>query len=304
MSGYLISIIVFGGVWAILAVSLNLLTGEAGLVSLGQAAFFALGAYTSALLALRAELPFLACLAISALVGGVLTGALGLLALRVRDDFLVFTTIGVNFLVVAVFQYFEAFGGALGLVALPFAEVAGVRLTPQRYAWLVLAVLGLVVAASFALRRTWLGTGLAALREDEQAARALGIPTRAYKVVAFALAGVVAGLAGGLYAFYLGSVFPQNFGFLVSIQVMAMLVLGGLGTLAGAVIGAFLLTALPEVLRPLADYRYTILGLILILVVMVAPDGLVGVARRWLTSLRRRGGQAETTPPAGSEARP
>lgn len=295
MSGYLISIIVFGGIWAILAISLNMLTGEAGQVSLGQAAFFALGAYTSAMLTLRTDLPFLACLALSALVGTVLTGALGLLALRVQEDFLVFTTIGVNFLVVALFQYFDVFGGASGLVGLPFAEIGGVILNPAQYAWMVLSTLALVVAGVVGLRRTWLGLGLTALREDEDAARALGVPTRAYKVVAFAAAGLIAGLAGGLYAFYLGSVFPQNFGFLVSIQVMAMLVLGGLGTLRGAILGAFLLTALPEVLRPIADYRYTVLGLVLVVIVMVAPDGLIGVLDRGVSRWRDRTRRAEGT---------
>lgn len=288
MSDYITTIIIFGGIWAVLAVSLNLLTGEAGQVSLGQAAFFAIGAYTSALVAIRMNLPFLVCLLLSAVVAGVLTGALGLLALRVRDDFLVFTTIGVNFLVVALFQNFKVFGATLGLVGMPFAEIGGKLLTPSAFAVVVGLSLAVVCVAALLLRRTWLGTGFTALREDEQAARMVGIPTRAFKVCAFAISGTIAGLAGGLYAFYLGSVFPQNFNFIISIQVMAMLVLGGLGTLRGAVVGALILTALPELLRPLADYRYTIFGAVLVIVVMFVPDGLAGLWDRLRTGVKLR----------------
>ncbi len=296
MSDYIITIMIFGGIWSILAVSLNLLTGEAGQVSLGQAAFFAIGAYTSALVAIRMNLPFVVCLVLSAVIAGVFTGVFGLLALRVREDFLVFTTIGVNFLVVALFQNFKVFGGTLGLVGMPFAEIGGKVLTPLMFAVAVALLLALVCIGALLLRRTWLGTGFTALREDEQAARMVGIPTRAFKVFAFAISGVVAGLGGGLYAFYLGSVFPQNFNFLISIQVMAMLVLGGLGTLRGAVVGALILTALPELLRPLADYRYTIFGAVLVLVVMFAPDGITGL---WDRARRRD----MSTWPAGSAAK-
>jgi len=294
MSGYVVSILVFGGIWAILALSLNLLTGDAGQVSLGQAAFFAIGAYSAAIMSLRFGLPFLLCLVIAAILTGILTGVLGLLALRLRDDFLVFTTIGLNFLVVAVVQYFDYFGGALGLVGLPFAAIFGFVLDPTTYAYFVLACLVLVVVAVSLIRRTWLGLGFTALKEDEEAARMIGVPTKAFKVVAFALSGVIAGIAGCLYAFYLGSVFPQNFGFLVSIQVMAMVVLGGLGTIRGSILGAFLLTALPEILRPLAEYRYSIFGLVLVLVVMFAPDGLAGLGSRtrsWIHRLVHRSGE-------------
>lgn len=277
MNEYVITIVIFGGIWAILTLSLNLLAGEAGLVSLGQAAFFAFGAYTTAYLGMEHQVSFVPALLISAAVGCVLTGALGLLALRVRDDLLVFTTIGVNFLTVALLASTDELGGDSGLVAIPFPEIGGQILDPNAYALVVAGILAVCCAVAWLLRGTWLGLGWNAVRDDETAARMLGVPSRVLKVLAFAVSGALAGLAGGLYAAYLGSVFPQNFDFLLSVQVMAMLVLGGLGTIRGAVIGALVLTAIPELLRPMADYRYTMYGAVLVLIVMFFPGGIVGV---------------------------
>lgn len=276
MSGYVLSVIASAGIWAILTLSLNVVTGYAGQVSLGQAAFFAIGAYAAAMLATREGASFVVGLLGGMAVTGVVAAALGLLALRVRDDFLVFATIGINFIVVALLQYTDTFGGSLGIVGIPIPAVAGVTLTVGPLAWLIVALTLAVGAALLWLERSWLGYGFAALRQDELAARAMGVPTALLKVVAFGVSGVVAGLSGALYAYYLGSVFPQNFVFIISIQVMAMLVLGGLGTVPGAIAGAAVLTALPELLRPLADYRYTIFGLVLVLTVSFIPGGLLG----------------------------
>jgi len=276
MSAYVLSIIASGGVWAILTLSLNLVTGYAGQVSLGQAAFLAIGAYAAAMLSTRTGFGFVPAVLAAMAITAVASATLGLLALRVKDDFLVFATIGVNFIVVAILQYTDAFGGAQGIVAIPLPAIGPVTLQIGAYAGLVVALALLAGFASRWVERSWLGYGFAAVRQDELAARTIGVPAAQLKVVAFALAGLLAGLAGALYAYFLGNVFPQNFAFVISIQVMAMLVLGGLGTVPGAIVGAAVLTALPEILRPLADYRYTIFGLVLVITVSFLPGGIMG----------------------------
>jgi len=291
MSAYVLSIIASGGVWAILTLSLNLVTGYAGQVSLGQAAFLAIGAYAAAMLSTRTGFGFVPAVLAAMAITAVASATLGLLALRVKDDFLVFATIGVNFIVVAILQYTDTFGGAQGIVAIPAAAIGPATLQIGAYAGLVVALALLAAFASRWIERSWLGHGFAAVRQDELAARAMGVPAARLKVVAFALAGLLAGLAGALYAYFLGNVFPQNFAFFISIQVMAMLVLGGLGTVPGAIVGASVLTALPEILRPLADYRYTIFGLVLVITVSFLPGGIMGhggLLNRALGRLRPR----------------
>lgn len=296
MSGYLLSVITSGAIWAILTMSLNVVSGYAGQVSLGHAAFFAIGAYAAAMVGDRLGWTMLPALGAGIVATGVGAALIGLLALRVREDFLVFVTIGVNFIVVAVLQYTAWFGGASGIVALPIPSLGGLQLDVGQLTAFVVALALAIAALLLWLERSWLGYGFAAVREDEDAARAAGVPVAPLKVAAFGIAGLVAGASGAMYAFYLGNVFPQSFGFIVSITVMAMLVLGGLGTIPGAIVGAAVLIALPEVLRGAADYRYTIFGLVLVLVVMFVPGGLVGrdgLAARALAAVAgRRGARA------------
>jgi branched-chain amino acid transport system permease protein len=294
MSAYVLSVMTSAAIWAILAMSLNVVTGYAGQVSLGQAAFFAIGAYAAAMVGDRLDWTMLPALGVAVVVTGVAGALIGVLALRVRDDFLVFVTIGINFIVVAILQYTDAFGGAEGIVALPVPSLLGEQLDPEGLAMFAIALALAIAALLLWLERSWTGYGFAAVREDEAAARACGVPVALMKLVAFGISGLVAGAAGGLYAYFLGNVFPQHFGFLVSITVMAMLVLGGLGTVQGAIVGAAVLTALPELLRVVADYRYTIFGIVLVLTVSFVGGGLVGrggLAARALGAVPRRGGQ-------------
>jgi branched-chain amino acid transport system permease protein len=292
ISGYVISVAVFVGIWVTLALSLNILTGYAGQVSLGHAAFFGIGAYTSAVLAVRYGMPFwldfLGAIVITGLVGTVL----GLPSLRVRHDFLVLATMGVNFVVVAIFKYVDFFGGAMGLVNIPAPSLFGATFrggTPYLalawayafFAWLV----------SWYLSKTWTGLAFQTVRIDEDAAAAVGVSVPRFKIYAFGISAALAGGAGSLYGHFIGSVFPDTFVFVESIAILSMVIFGGVGTLRGPIVGAIILKAAPEVLRFVQDYRFTIYGALLVLMMLFQPMGLIGDGSwlwRSLTRLFRR----------------
>ncbi len=274
--GYLISIATFACIWAVLALSLNILTGYAGQVSLGHAAFFGIGAYASAMLTVKAGWPFWPAFLAAILITGLVGGVLGLPSLRVRHDFLVLATMGVNFVVVAVFKYVAFFGGAMGIIGIKKPTLFGM---PLRGVWFLLLAgtyLALTLWLSHYLSRTWAGLGFATVREDEGAAEAVGVSVPRFKIYAFAISAALAGGAGSLYAHFLGSVFPDHFVFVESIGIMSMVVFGGIGTLRGPVVGAFILKALPEYLRVVGDYRYAIYGGVLVLMMIFQPQGLLG----------------------------
>jgi len=277
ISGYVISVAVFVGIWVSLALSLNILTGYAGQVSLGHAAFFGIGAYTSAVLAVRYGIPFwidfLGAFVITGLVGTVL----GLPSLRVRHDFLVLATIGINFVVVAVFKYVDFFGGAMGLVNIPAPSLFGATFrggTP--YLALVWGYAFFVWLASWYLSRTWAGLAFHTVRIDEDAAAAVGVSVPRFKIYAFAISAALAGGAGSLYGHFIGSVFPDTFVFVESIAILSMVIFGGVGTLRGPILGAIILKAAPEMLRFVQDYRFTIYGALLVLMMLFQPMGLIG----------------------------
>ncbi len=274
--GYLISIATFACIWAVLALSLNILTGYAGQVSLGHAAFFGIGAYASAMLTVKAGWSFWPAFVAAILITGIVGGFLGLPSLRVRHDFLVLATIGINFVVVAVFKYVNFFGGALGIIGIKKPAILGWVLRGPWFLLLTVLYLVATLGLSAYLSRTWAGLALTALREDEDAAEAVGVSVPRFKIYAFAISAALAGGAGSLYAHFLGSVFPDHFAFVESIGMMSMVVFGGIGTLRGPVVGAFILKALPEYLRFAGDYRYAIYGGVLVLMMLFQPQGIIG----------------------------
>ncbi|RMF27321.1 MAG: branched-chain amino acid ABC transporter permease, partial [Chloroflexi bacterium] len=217
LSGYVISILIFAGIWTALTLSLNILTGYAGQVSLGHAAFFGIGAYTSALLAVRYGWPFLPALLAAMVVTGLVGGFLGLPSLRVRHDFLVLATMGINFVVVALFKYVDFFGGSLGIIGIQKPVLLGHRIQGGGYLLLVWLYAGLAIVLSLYVARAWVGLALHTVREDEEAAEAVGVSVPRFKIYAFILSGLLAGGAGSLYAHFLGSVFPDHFAFAESI---------------------------------------------------------------------------------------
>lgn len=277
ISGYVISVAVFVGIWVALALSLNILTGYAGQVSLGHAAFFGIGAYTSAVLAVRYSMPFWADFLGAVVITGLVGTVLGLPSLRVRHDFLVLATMGINFVVVAVFKYVDFFGGAMGLVNIPAPSLFGATFrggTP--YLALVWVYATFTWLVSWYLSKTWAGLAFHTVRIDEAAAAAVGVSVPRFKIYAFGISAALAGGAGSLYGHFIGSVFPDTFVFVESIAALSMVIFGGVGTLRGPILGAIILKAAPEMLRFVQDYRFTIYGALLVLMMLFQPMGLIG----------------------------
>lgn len=276
MSGYVVTILITIAIYAILAHSLNVITGHAGQISLGHAAFFGIGAYTAGLLYAKAGLPFWLDVPLAALVAGTVGALLGIPCLRVRDDFLAITTMGINFVVEAVFLYIPFFGGAMGIGGINLPMWFGREVTKSEYLFLILGVLLLLYALDFRLGRSWIGLAWASIREDEQAASAMGVDVVRFKVMAFVLGSALAGLAGGFYAHFLTFIMPQNFGFGQSIVILCMVVFGGIGTRWGPLLGAVVLGVLPEISRPIMEYRTLVYGLLLLGIMRFQPGGLLG----------------------------
>ena len=264
------------GIMVILALSINIITGYAGQPTLGHAAFLGIGAYASALLTTTHGLSFWLALPLSALIAATIGFVVGLASLRVRADFLAITTMGINFVVVAVFLYSPYFGGALGIGNIPAPVILGSKLGKPGY--LVLVIIAAALTALFCrlLERSWAGLALGAIRDDETAAEAMGIDVRKSKLLAFVLGTGLAGMAGSLYAHHITFISATDFGFPFSMTILTMAVFGGLGTISGAVAGALVLGLAPEVFRPIAEYRMLVYGALLVIMMMFQPAGLLG----------------------------
>lgn len=279
------------GIYAVLALSLNLIVGEAGQPSIGHAAFLGIGAYTAAILNTRYGVPFWLDAPVAALVTGTVGAALGAISLRLRADFLAIATIGINFVVVAIFQYVDLFGGALGIGGIEPPVFFGQSLEATGYFVLTWTIVLVVTLLMRYLQRSWLGYGLRALRDNEAAASASGIHVAGYKMTAFVISTALAGLAGSLYAHFMTFISPGDFQFVESVTILAMVVLGGRGSVGGVLLGAILLGIAPEVFRPLADYRLLVYGAVLVAIMRLQPAGLLGPGsflRRWLAGLRAK----------------
>ena len=276
MSSYLITILTIIAIHAIVVCGLNVIVGYAGQISLGHAAFFGIGAYAAALLATKAGLSFWAALPIVLFISGLVGLLLGLPSLRVRDDFLAITTIGINFIVEAIFLYIPFFGGALGIGGIPRIFMFGIKLKGIAFFCLCIFFLILVLIVCWWFTQSWAGLACFALREEEEAASSMGISPVRFKLLAFVVGTAMAGLGGALYAHYMRFISATDFSFPVSIALLSTIVLGGMGTLWGPVLGAVILGALPEVFRPLVDYRMLFYMVLLLLMIRFQPGGLLG----------------------------
>ena len=280
MSAYAYSVLAIVGINIMLAVSLNMITGFCGQFSLGHAAFYGSGAYAAASLA-AAGLPLPAALLAGIIVAGVLGFMVGFASLRLRDDFLAVTTIGVSFLFVGFVRKQHWLGAEMGISRIP-----PTGLGMEGNALLILTCAFATIAGSLYVRRSWMGFALRAVGDDENTARTVGIPVSAYKLVAFTLGTAIAGLAGGLYAYFTQFIVPDSFGFVVSVTLMAMVVVGGIGSTLGVVAAAIILTLLPEAFRFINEYRLLIFGGLLVLVLRFAPEGLAGLGHSVLRPRR------------------
>jgi branched-chain amino acid transport system permease protein len=302
LNPYYYQVLVLIGINVILAVSLNLINGFTGLFSIGHAGFMAVGAYVSAAVSVYGGVPIHAALdsvlgpAVASLV--VLAAALaaaatsaaaaglvvGIPALRLKSDYLAIATLGFGEIIRVVILNLDVVGGARGFGDIP---------PLVNFFWVYLFV-GVTVVTVHRMVRSTSGLGFLAVREDELAADVMGIDATRYKVTAFVVGSFFAGIAGGLFAHFLTYLHTNSFTFLRSIEIIVMVVLGGMGSITGSVAAAGLLTVLPEVLRPLKAFRMVIYSLLLIVLMLTRPQGVFGqrelsvgpILRRW----RARGG--------------
>lgn len=289
MAAYVLHLAILAGIYIILAVSLNLIIGYAGQVSLGHAAFYGVGAYVSALLSLHLSAPFPVCLLLAGLAAGALGLGLGLPTLRLKEDYLAIVTLGFGVIVDIILLNLEVTGGPDGLVGIPAPQILGLSFRAQpRYLGLVAVLSVLVLTLAVSLVRSYHGRALRAIRDHETTAQVMGINTPAYKIAVFSLAAALAGLAGSLYAHYITFINPESFGLHTSILVLSMVILGGMGSLAGSVVGALLLTVLPELFRQFKDYQDLAYGALLVILLIFRPQGLLGGGKLSLKFLQKK----------------
>ena len=270
---YEISLLTTTAIAVMFALSLNLITGFCGQISLGHAAFLGVGAYTSAMLC-KAGLPFLLTIPVSMLLAGALGVLVGIASLRVRADFLAITTMGVGFLFVGLVRQQEWLGGEMGLSSFPTSG-----LSKSGFMLLCLVMAGLTMAISLYIQRAWIGRVFNGIAEDEDTMRVLGIDVPRYKLAAFAIGTALAGAAGALYASNLKFIGPDSFGFVESVTVLSMVVIGGIGSVVWVAIAAALLSVLPGWFQFIGDYKLLVYGSLLFAMMRFSPHGLAGIVQ-------------------------
>ncbi|MGZ3578406.1 MAG: branched-chain amino acid ABC transporter permease [Syntrophales bacterium] len=290
--GYIVNVLIFVGIYTILAVALNLLLGLAGQISLGQAAFFGLGAYISGVLtATYAANPWVA-MVVAVIVVGIIAFVLGFPILKLRGHYLAMATLGMGIIVYIVFnETVDITGGPSGLPGIPNLSICGIIFnTDMKNYYLVWSFAIIAILLSVNLSASRIGRALRAIHDSEVAARILGVNVRLLKAQIFTVSGILSALAGSLYAHTVQFISPASFGFNVSIELLTMVIIGGLGSIYGSFLGAAILTLLPELFRTLQDYDIVVYGIVLIVMTMFMPGGLVrGVpllARFLLAKLR------------------
>jgi branched-chain amino acid transport system permease protein len=289
IQGYWLYVVIMGLYYAVLASSWSLLAGYVGKLSFAHAAFAATGAYTSAILVLNLRIsPFLG-LPAGALMGGIIGFLIGILCLRMSGPYLALTTIAFSeiFRIFITAEY-DLTKGSYGLNVPPF--FAGTEKWPYYYLMLVIACIAFL--SMQLLVRSRMGLFLRAIREDEEGAQAMAVQVVRYRVLAFAVASLFAGLAGAFYAHFIQLVSPQMTILSEMAFILAMAIVGGVESLIGAAMGAFFLEILSEYLRAFGQWRLVILGLIILLTIRFAPNGLVspiGNSLRWLWARVRKG---------------
>jgi branched-chain amino acid transport system permease protein len=266
---YYLQILVNIGIGIILALGLNIITGLTGQLSLGHAAFMSIGAFSSALLTIKLGMPFSVNLILTGFITAGVAVLIGLPILRLTGDYLAICTLGFAEIVKVVFLNLDITNKALGLTV----PAANTTVPMPVIVWVVVVLT--IICVTF-IHNSRFGRALMAVRGDEIAAEAMGINVTQYKVQSFAIGAFLAGVGGGLYAHFMGYINPSDFGFLKSVDILSMIVLGGLGSIAGSVFGATVLSAAPEFLRFMASYRMLVYGGLLVCMMIFRPNGLMG----------------------------
>jgi branched-chain amino acid transport system permease protein len=279
---YVLHVSIMVGIFVILSQGLNILFGYAGQISIGHAAFYAIGAYASAIAAHHFSFPFGLALLSAVLFTGLIGFLLGLTCLRLRGEYLAITTVAFGEIVqVILTQWEEVSGGPEGFLTIPKAHLSFLTFdTPEKYYYLTLGITILIMILTRNLTSSKLGRSFRSVKDDILAANILGIDTTRVKIVAFVLSAAYSGLAGSLYAHYARALLPDYFNLSLSVLVFMMVMLGGMGNLYGPIVGAVLLTVSFELLRALQVYQMVIYGVVVLLITIFAPEGLVGIAMK------------------------
>lgn len=274
------NLLVLSGIYLIVALSLNLITGFTGQLSLGQAGFMSIGAYSSAILMLNFKFPLI----LAVIFGGLITGFVGLIigfpTLRLKGDYLAITTLGFGEIIrVAMINLSKLTGGAAGLKNIPKFPSSGDYILDVIINLTYIYVFAIIILAIVSnLLKSSPGRAIISVREDEIASSSMGVDIFYYKMFSFVLSAIIAGIGGGLYASYMGYINPDLFGFLNSVNYLVIVVLGGLGSLTGTVFSSVIFVYLQEWLRIFGDFRLVIFGLILIISMLFWPSGLMGTS--------------------------
>lgn len=283
--GYFLHITILIGIYVILASSLNLIAGYTGLLSIAQAAFYGVGAYAAALMALKLHSPFLVNLLCAMVLSGLLGAMVGIPSLRIRDDAFVIATFAFQVIAFSILNNWVSFtGGPMGLPGIPQPNIFGwVVDSHWEYLLLVAVLAGIVLWACHRLVHSPFGRVLMAIREDETFALAAGKNVAAYKVLVFVIGAAMASVAGVVYAHYISFIDPTSFTVMESIFIISIVIVGGAGSFWGPVIGAVVLVTLPEILRFIgmpssvaANIRQILYGGLLVVFMMLRPQGLMG----------------------------
>ncbi len=278
LNNYYIDTLGLAALYAILAIGLNVTVGQTGLLDLGYAAFYGIGAYLYALLSTRIGLPFWLGLPLGGALAALFGLALGLITLRLQGDYLAIVTLGFVQIVYLVLNNWDTVThGPNGILQIGRPALAGFQFNkPVHFYYLALSLLALTALVVHRLTHSQVGRAFVAIREDPIAAAAMGINVTRIKIFAFALGAGIAGVAGVFFAAKYTFVSPESFNFQESVRILSMVVLGGMGSLPGAILGAALLTLLPELLREFSHYRMLIFGITLVIMMRFRPQGLLG----------------------------
>lgn len=278
LDAYWVDVLNSVGLYTLLSLSLNLILGDAGLFNMGQAAFYAMGAYTVAILNTRLGLPVLWALPVGGVVAALFAGVVARPVLHLRGDYLLIVTIGLGEIVriALVTNVFGLTGGANGIYGIARPLLLGYKIRrPQDFYWLIWGFVALTIFLLHRLERSRFGRALTYLREDEVAAEGSGIDTVRYKLLAFVVGAAWAGVTGGIYAAKMTIISPESFSFWESVVLFMIVILGGSGSIPGMLVGATLVVAVPELARFLADKRMLVFGLVMVGMMIFRPQGIL-----------------------------
>lgn len=292
---YYMDVFIMLGIYVILGASMNLLIGYSGQISLGTAGFYAIGAYASVLLVMKADFPFLLALICAVVICFLVGYVLGFPSTKLNFIFLGLSTAGLNTIIQLVITNSKFTGGASGITGIPTVKLFGESMTKLQYYFMVLIFVLIVLFVCYRIVNSKTGRALMAIRGNPIAASAVGINVNRYKLLVFAIVSAMGGLAGVLYAFNIRYIQAEAFTTNMSFKILTMGIIGGMGDLSGGVIGSLVAGALPEFLRDLSKYQLTIYGLLIVLVLRFMPRGIVYPIQLALDKLESLLGEAKKT---------